>query len=640
MTGPVADGLTAAVDLVGRSGPGATVFLTGAGVSMDAPSCLPSGPALTRRVFDTFLEPGLLTDVQALHSAFGWWRPPGCPLGRPGQATAAPADPRLETVLGAVVRACAGTPVEPLEVLADVRDARPNAGHDFFARHLVADGRHITANFDTCIEQRYRELTGGPPATGIVQHFHHSFAGNPDGEGLGATLARVQGGLEPAHADQLLRTLRERSLLVVLGYSGSDFFDVDATVAAWRPGTLSGLRVVWIAHHTEPAHPWHQVPHDDASVPRLVRLLAVAGATVTVLCGHTARLYPGLRDRWDLGPQPPEPAPVRHPVSVIRRLAPDDPLRGACTFVLCRELGLHRRLGAMLADGLQPAAVSDDERLWARSEWLWEQGRWRDLRRMWRRTAPGDARGPLAAARAERIGASLWVQGRLLPAYLWLLLRRRRFPRSSAEYLMLSETAGRVVEHMTYTPELRLLGQRLARRHHADLERLSPAAGASLFATRSDLRDSLARIDSGEPRGPQATQGPADIVFQAGNLLAWVSYRHRRLRDTYRPPSADASDADLRAYDDRMATRYRELTALYTLLGSVAGAARTVLLPGAGRVFGPREYWSHVRSVQYAPWHRFRLLARYALSMAERRSVRVRPVLRRVRRCRRREEPK
>ncbi|MEV6839618.1 hypothetical protein AB0N17_34840 [Streptomyces sp. NPDC051133] len=644
------DGLGAFADLVAGAGPGHTAFLTGAGISMDEPSCLPSGPALNRRASRSCLEPDVLTEIQALHTAFGWLRPPGCPHDRPGAAPAVPADPRLETVLGALVRACAGTPVRPMELLADVREARPNAGHDFFARHLVAGGRHITANFDGCVEQRYRELTGGPPRAGLVQHFHHSFVGNPEGEGLGATLASIQSGLDPAHAEQLLGTLREVGVLVVIGYSGSDFFDVDATVEAWRPGTLPGLRVVWIHHHTEPGHPWHEVSPDDASVPRLVRLLAKAGAAVSVVCGHTARLYPVLRDRWDLGPEPraggpadhPEPpagAPAGHPEPGILRLDPDDPLRSACTFVLCRELGLHRRLGLMLADDTRLTAVSADERWWARSEWLWEQGRWRDLRRMWRHATPGGARGPLAAARAERIGACLWVQGRLLPAYLWLLLRRRRFPRGGAEYLMLSETAGRVVEHMTYTPELRLLGGRLAGRHRADLEHPSPAAGASLFATRSDLRDSLARIHRGEARGPQATEGPAETVFQAGNLLAWVSYRHRRLRDGYRPPPAHASEAELRAYDGELAVRYRELTAFYTLLGSVAGAARTVLLPGADRVFGPREYWCHVRSVQYAPWHRFRLLARYAVSLAARRAVRFRPIFRRTRRGGRRGEP-
>ncbi|POX55096.1 hypothetical protein C3489_12350 [Streptomyces sp. Ru71] len=643
VAGLVPDRFADVVDLVAGFGPRGCVFLTGAGISLDAPSRLPSGPTLTRRVFDAFLEPGLLAEIHELHAAFGWWLPPNCPLDRAGTVPArppGPAHPRLETVLGAVVRACAGTPYKAIEVMADVRDALPNAGHDFFARHLAAGGLHITANFDDCVERRYRELTGALPAGGAVQHFHHSFAGNPDGEGLGATLASTQGGLDPAHAGQLLRTLRSSRLLVVLGYSGSDFFDVDTTVAGWPPGTLAGLRVVWVAHHLQPGHPWHEVPRQDASVPRLVRLLAAAGATVTVVCGHTARLYPLLRERWDLGPEPRLPDRPGARKATTLALAPDDPLRSACTFVLCRELGLHRRLGAMLADGSRLSAVSDEERWWARSEWLWEQGRWRDLRRMWRRTAPGGARGRLAAARAERIGASLWVQGRLLPAYGWLRLRRRRFARGGAEYLMLSETAGRVVEHMTYTPELRPLGRRLARRHHADLEQVSRAAGASLFATRSDLRDSLRRIGTGQPRGREATEGPTETVLEAGNLLAWVSYRHRRLRDTYEPPSATASTQAARASDAELAARYRELTAFYTLLGSVAGAARTVLLPGADRVFGPREYWAHVRSVQYAPWHRFRLLARYAVSAARRRAVRLRPIFRRVRRRGRRGEPR
>ncbi|WP_133914052.1 hypothetical protein [Streptomyces sp. NBC_00582] len=621
MSGAAEDVFAGVVDLLAGRGPAHTVFLTGAGISMDAPSGLPSGPLLTRRAFDSFFLPGVLEEIRELHAALGWSRPPGCPLDRstPRSAVASvasvvavPADPRLETVLGAVVRACAGTAVRPMEVLADVRAARPNAAHDFFARHLAAGGRHITANFDDCVERRHRAMTGVLPKDGLVQHFHHSFAGNPDGTGLGATLAGIEGGLGADHERQLRLTLGAHRFLVVCGYSGSDFFDVDAAVAQWPAGTLAGLRAVWISHHVDPAHPWHEVPHDDPSVPRLVGLLATAGAQVTVVCGHTALLYGALRRRWRLGPEPSAPAPA--PAPAVLRLAADDPLRAACTFVLSRELGLHRRVGAMLADGRALTAVTGEEQWWARSEWLWEQGRWRELRRMWRRETPGGPRGALAAARAERIGACLWVQGRLLPAYGWLFLRRLRYRPGSVEHTMLSETLGRVVEHMTYTPELRFLGRRLARRHRADLGVPSRTAGVSLHATRSDLADSLSRIDSGEPRGTYATRGPAETVFEAGNLLAWLSYRHRRLRDGHRSGGSDAE----------LAARYHELSALYTLLGSTAGAARTVLLPGADRVFTPRAYWRHVRSVQYAPWHRFRLLARYAASMAARHLTRTR----------------
>ncbi|HEY8979327.1 MAG TPA: hypothetical protein VIU15_07065 [Streptomyces sp.] len=600
MSAAVVDGFEGVADLIAGFGPPLGVFLTGAGISMDEPSGLPAGPALTRRVFASFLEADLLERVHALHDAFGLYRPPRCPLDRTPADVPVPADPRLETVLGAVVRGCAGTPVRPMEVLADIRDASPNTGHDFFARHVAAGGLHITANFDPCVELRYRELTGALPGDGLVQHFHHSFVGNPDGEGLGATLARIQGGLDPRHAERLLRTLTSRRLLVVAGYSGSDFFDLDATVASWPPGTLAGLRVVWLSHHSDASHPWHEVPRDDRSVPRLVRLLAAAGADVGVVCGHTARLYPVLRDRWHLGP--PVPAAASTPRPAPPALAADDPLRAACSFALCRALGMHKRLGEMLDDPSRLSAVPAEELWWARSERLWEEGRWSDLRRVWRRTAPGGARGPLGAARAERIGATLWAQGRLLPAYGWLVVRRRRFPPGSGEYLLLSGTLGRVVEHMTYTPELRFLGRRLARRHLAQLRALSVADGVSEHATDADLRDSLERIGDGRRRDAAATEGPSGLVLEAGNLLAWLSYRHRRLRDTY----AGEPDPGL-----------GELADLYTLLGSTAGAARTVLLPGADRVFGWQEYRAHVRAVQYAPWHRFRLLARWtALRLA------------------------
>ena len=65
--------------------------------------------------------------------------------------------PRLETVLDVVNRIHGGNVL--LDLLSDLY-ARPNGMHEFFARHLLANGGHLTANFDICIEEAGRHLAG------------------------------------------------------------------------------------------------------------------------------------------------------------------------------------------------------------------------------------------------------------------------------------------------------------------------------------------------------------------------------------------------------------------------------------------------------------------------------------------------
>jgi hypothetical protein len=81
----------------------------------------------------------------------------------------AQAQPRLEMVLDTAV----GTYGLGLltDALSDLAAASPNAHHAFFAGHLAAGGRHITANFDTrpvqccvwCPAQPRHDLVGQVP---------------------------------------------------------------------------------------------------------------------------------------------------------------------------------------------------------------------------------------------------------------------------------------------------------------------------------------------------------------------------------------------------------------------------------------------------------------------------------------------
>jgi hypothetical protein len=133
------------------------------------------------------------------------------------------------------------------DALSDLATASPNAHRAFFAEHLAAGGRHITANFDTCIE---RATPGSrPPRTERPVHFHGELdidRSREDLEALGGWLSVIENGLPEAMQDQLDEILAggDVQALVFVGYSGSDFFHAECSekqlgVLA-SPGSMAG----------------------------------------------------------------------------------------------------------------------------------------------------------------------------------------------------------------------------------------------------------------------------------------------------------------------------------------------------------------------------------------------------------------
>lgn len=76
------------------------------------------------------------------------------------------------------------------EALSDLTAAPPNAHHAFIAEHLAAGGRHITANFDTCIERATPRPR--PPTTERPVHFHGALDTDTSREDLEALGGRLR----------------------------------------------------------------------------------------------------------------------------------------------------------------------------------------------------------------------------------------------------------------------------------------------------------------------------------------------------------------------------------------------------------------------------------------------------------------
>jgi len=283
-------------DEIGAVPPSSVVMLSGAGSSVEGPASLPTGWELTTRVFGAFFAPDALDTVLKHHAAVGWWSEGPCGPSAARQ----PRPPRLETVLGVVAAAYGQDMVAA--ALADIRAAEPNRLHRFFAAHLAQGGRHITANFDGCIETAADQDHPGWRARGQLLHFHGSFTADPLGKSLGATLAEIQGGFSAPVMAEFLRLFPADGVLVVAGYSGSDFFDVDTAVGAMQPGSLARLRVIWIAHEDAP---WHRVDRSagtarSPALPPLIRRLQQAGARVETVCGPTGDLLRAIAARWKM----------------------------------------------------------------------------------------------------------------------------------------------------------------------------------------------------------------------------------------------------------------------------------------------------------------------------------------------------
>ncbi|MGK8559372.1 hypothetical protein [Nocardia gipuzkoensis] len=569
-------------DLVGVQ-PGEVTALTGAGLSVEGPASLPTGAELTERIFEAFFLPGTLDAIRALHGAVGLIDQPICPeLPR----STDPRLPRLETVLGVAARVHGPQAVEAS--IPDVTGADPNRLHRFFARHLALGGGHLTANFDRCVERAAGTVTW--PERDLL-HFHGA-AGS--GDELGATLARIEKGFPLDLATRFLTLLTSRPFVLVAGYSGSDFFDVDAAIAGLPPNALRGHRVIWLSHSAHAPHVIAPPPADPAL--NLFDILRTQGAELTVLCGPTDFLLHHLADQWGMPPLGP-PVP-RAPVAPS--IPSDEAERPEASFRLYLDVGLIGEVRSLLP-AVAPGLPAEQVRS-VTSAVLWEAGRWNEVRRLWWRARPRSD-----SDRVERVGASLWVQGRYLPALLWLDWHRRRVGGPARK--MLAETEGRVLEHMLRTPDLRWLARRIVPTVLAELGQADQDSGVHLYRRRADLTTSLAAA-AGASRPPHHALTSSEWFGQAGNVLAWINYRHRVYRDSYQ----DGGDTE------ELRRSYLELQQRYRSAGSTSGVARVHLLPGAHRVFSVGEAVAGVFSLQYGWWQRVRIVAYHVLRRALRRA--------------------
>jgi len=235
------------------------VFLAGAGVSYDPPSCLSTWPGLTSIVASRLS----LGDV-ALQK----------------NLTAALAQVRPELFFQILYNHLSENALMPLDVLdpfalnAEEPLVHPNANHYFLAEMLLSGHIVLTTNFDDMIERAFLSITSErgcaqtPPvvvleadferltanvsssAPGRLIKIHGSFQNGQGADcrhSIVATLQQVHRQV-PGYKRSLLKGLIDNYDFVVLGYSGQDDYDL----FSFFLNPPSERALLWIRHSNSP----------------------------------------------------------------------------------------------------------------------------------------------------------------------------------------------------------------------------------------------------------------------------------------------------------------------------------------------------------------------------------------------------
>ncbi len=286
--------------------PNKVIFWTGAGISMDPPSLLPSGHDLTKNIIDAFCLKGTWDKILNYLSYANIQDSHG------KNKTI----PRLESVLGGIVSVLG---YDFLGRFDNLFNPIPNYLHLFFAHHILKGGSHITLNLDLGIENALQKLMSPPvyhiltpsnisqqnvlsTTSPFILHLH-----GKHGESLselGLTIENVSKGFSDNIKKLIINRLRLSSLLVFVGYSGSDFFDVTPFFKGLHEHKVNLLKldVVWIDHKKNGAG-LHNYQTTKKFSP-ILNALSKCGAHCYIWDGITSDFIQRFASNWGINDRP------------------------------------------------------------------------------------------------------------------------------------------------------------------------------------------------------------------------------------------------------------------------------------------------------------------------------------------------
>lgn len=275
--------------------PSSILFWTGAGISMDAPSSMPSGYDLTKEVVESFLLP----DTWEILTSFLTKASYNDPSGKRKTF------PRLEAVMGSIVSVLGSNFLTRFASM----NPDPNQNHQFFAKHITHGGTHITMNLDEGIENAFSERYGNSIIPSIL-HLHGKFCDPPTQ--LGLTFERLSQGLSDDLSKKIIEALRNARAIIFAGYSGSDYFDIDPfflNIAGQEDFT--GKKVLWLDHK---GYGNVVIPYPTSDMKSsIMDSLNNCNAETYVYRGPTNLAIEELRRFWGFYPETPLVATGRVP---------------------------------------------------------------------------------------------------------------------------------------------------------------------------------------------------------------------------------------------------------------------------------------------------------------------------------------
>lgn len=587
--------------------PSNVVILSGAGISVDGPTNGPLGAALARAALDRAFLPGTLLEVQGAYAVLGM---------RESRV------PRLEAILEIAV-SVHGTSVLS-QLLEELVKAEPNALHHFFGQHVALGGQHVTANFDTLIERAV-------PGTRVL-HFHGSLSHDGKGcDSLGATLSRVERGFNNDVRERLMEafTGTPRRRLLVVGYSGSDYFDMDPFVEQAASAFADALvQVIWVEHDNAAPNGTFEISEDLEGAPKMLRMLADAGIEWLRLRGNTASALTVFAQMWGLDPVIPEPRRTQgHDVAEVG----DWSTRALATHRLFRHMGMYRSDNELLAREPWLRERVDVEEA---AEAAWQRGEHSYALAHWRRLYGGADAASRAMLR-ERTAACLWDRGSYLRAY-WHASKAVSIASGcgNADVLALTvEMKARVLVHMARTPELRWFSTPTRRQHLVlAIDKLvgTLRMGAHVGNRLRDVRLLLEMDPEGSDRkttsaasvrhGPPSPQGVVAGHRQVTTPAASAQSKEVESFSEYESLSAvaDYSRGQMRSEAAAGLQVTAETVEQYRraaeYLGKTAAVATLFAVPGAAPHYTLRDVMRALPQVPATPWHRVRLLGRWVVA--------------------------
>ena len=284
--------------LDGAIGRGSIALFVGAGISRDAPSCLPTGDALRDMLFDGIVDQREVPQhlLKAAQSIAGRCRP---------------------EVLLYMIEEWAGA--DWREALTFMLGVPPNANHRIISS-LVGSGQVkciLTTNFDCLIESameervRFDQIASAedfasytPSATTIpILKLHGSIAdssGNPTPETLLGSLVDVANRIAPSFTAEKASALAEilsTHIVIFLGYSGRDEFDIGPVIEK-----TPARQIIWVKHEKPLAEAEivNAVPDGSAEDEHLAQLKGLCPNMIVVranTCRFLVQLHLRLTGR-------------------------------------------------------------------------------------------------------------------------------------------------------------------------------------------------------------------------------------------------------------------------------------------------------------------------------------------------------